>query len=404
MNVCRMDDIAHIQGGLQVTRKRAGLPIEVPYLRVANVYRDTLALAEIKTINVTRAELDRTRLERGDILVVEGHGNRSELGRAAIWDGSITDCVHQNHLIRVRIDRTRGLPEYVARFLNSTKGRAQLLRMGKTTSGLNTISKSQVADIEVPLPRLPEQRHIAAILDEADALRRKRREALGLLDELLRSAFLEMFGDPVTNPRGWPVVALGRMAEVQGGLQVTSKRASLPIEVPYLRVANVYRDRIDLSAVKTIQATEAEVRRVRLSKGDVLIVEGHGNPDELGRCAVWAEEGEMVHQNHLIRVRPNADRLRPAYLSAFVNSDGGRRQMLRAGKTTSGLNTISTGNVKATRILLPPIDVQRRWESFVATHRDQVAARHRQGDEADHLFHALLHRAFTGGGEPHHAT
>jgi type I restriction enzyme, S subunit len=391
----RLGEIGHVAGGLQITPKRADLPIEVPYLRVANVHRDSLDLSAIKTIRITEAELSRTRLIAGDLLLVEGHGNRDELGRVAIWDGSLADCTHQNHLIRVRVDRQLADPAYVSRFLNSEGGRSQLLRMGKTTSGLNTISTSQVADLRLRLPPLPEQRRIAAILDEADALRRKRREALALLDDLLRATFLDMFGDPVTNPRGWKAMLLNDLADVQGGLQVTAQRAE-PLEVPYLRVANVYRDRLDLREIKTIRVTPAERERVRLQHGDVLVVEGHGNPDEVGRSAVWDRAEEMLHQNHLIRVRANRARLDSVYLSAFLNSQGGRRQMVRAEKTTSGLNTISTSNIKAMTVHLPPLQLQRQWSDFVRA--CSTEGRRAEGHLAhvDALFFALLHCAFAG--------
>lgn len=356
-----------------------------------------LANGEIDPENAARISDDdaerlaQHRLRPRDLVF----SRRGDVGRFAIVADGQEGWICGTGCLRARLGDDRLHPRFVHWWLSTPlvqrwfKDNAQ----GATMPNLNTTILSRVPMV---VPPLPEQRRIAAILDEADALRRKRREALGLLDELLRSAFLEMFGDPVTNPRGWETVALGRLAEVQGGLQVTSKRAELPVEVPYLRVANVYRDRVDLQEIKTIRATQAEVDRVRLRVGDVLVVEGHGNPDELGRCAVWTEAGEYVHQNHLIRVRPNEARLRPAYLSAFINSDGGRRQMLRAGKTTSGLNTISTANVKATRILLPPLGLQRRWEDLVAAQRAQASAVGTHATRLDALFEALLHRAFTG--------
>ena len=90
-----LGEISEIQGGLQVTKRRNSLPVEVPYLRVANVYRNYLDLDEIKKIRLTERELKRTSLEKGDLLVVEGHGNPNEVGRVAMWDGSISPCVHQ---------------------------------------------------------------------------------------------------------------------------------------------------------------------------------------------------------------------------------------------------------------------------------------------------------------------
>lgn len=284
--------------------------------------------------------------------------------------------------------------EYVEYFLRTA--RARLADYAPSTAQKN-INLGILNEVAVPLPPVQVQRRIADILGKADAIRRKRQEAIGLTESLLRSAFLEMFGDPVTNPKGWTVAPIGDVAEVQGGLQVTAKRKSQPIVVPYLRVANVYRDRLDLNEIKEIRVTENELERVRLQRGDILMVEGHGNRNEIGRSAVW--DGSIdpcLHRNHLIRVRVSPKRALPEFVSAYLNSPGGRRQLFRFGKTTSGLNTISTGNVKATTLLLPPLAKQSGYIDVL----NRVAhMRGRLHDTAEHLtelFSSLVQRAFRG--------
>jgi type I restriction enzyme S subunit len=206
-----------------------------------------------------------------------------------------------------------------------------------------------------------------------------------------------MFGDPVTNPKGWEVKPLGEVCEVGGGLQVTHARAGNPIALPYLRVANVFRDRLELSEMKEIRVTAAEVERATLRVGDVLVVEGHGNPDELGRSAVWSGAiPKCTHQNHLIRVRPNPARLESIFLSAYLNSGGGRAQMLRMGKTTSGLNTISTNNVRAVSMLLPPLHEQRSFGRLIEGKKRLAGGMVSSANAAEELFDSLVHRAFRG--------
>jgi type I restriction enzyme S subunit len=237
------------------------------------------------------------------------------------------------------------------------------------TTGVNLprISPQRLLELDVPVPPLAEQRRIAALLDRADAVRRKREEGRRLVDELLRSVFLEMFGDPVRNEKGWEVVGLGEVAEIQGGLQVSASRKHLPVHAPYLRVANVLCGRLDLTEVKQLGMTQGELDRTKLKTGDILMVEGHGNPEEIGRCAAW--DGSIdpcSHQNHLIRVRVNPGRLTPDYLVEYLNSAGGRRQLARLGKTTSGLNTISTRQVAGLSVALPPIREQVRYSVIVS--------------------------------------
>jgi type I restriction enzyme S subunit len=259
------------------------------------------------------------------------------------------------------------------------------------------ISKSIVEKLEIPLPPLEEQRRIAAILDKADGVRRKRKEAIRLTEELLKSTFLEMFGDPVTNPKGWEVIGLGKISQIQGGLQVTPARKELPLEVPYLRVANVYRDKLLLDEIKNIRVTSSELERINMKAGDILIVEGHGNKEEIGRSSVWDGSIEnCVHQNHLIRVRLDPNKAEPIYISAYLNSAGGRCQLTKFGKTTSGLNTISTSNVKATKVLCPPIEMQKRYLDFQRKLTEAKNASVEHLEQSENLFNSLLQRAFRG--------
>ena len=123
-----------------------------PYLRVANVRKGYLDLSEIKEINVPDREMDTFRLERGDILFVEGNGSRAELGRVGIWNGEIPDCVHQNHLIKVRVDQAQLMPEFAMAWFNTEVGRGHFFRSAKTSSGLGTINSEEVRSRPNPPP------------------------------------------------------------------------------------------------------------------------------------------------------------------------------------------------------------------------------------------------------------
>ncbi len=246
--------------------------------------------------------------------------------------------------------------------------------------------------IPVLLPPIEEQRRIAAVLDAAEALRAKRREVLAKLDTLMQAIFFNMFGSGAGEE-----ALIGDLGEVQGGLQVSAKRKGHPIQVPYLRVANVHRGRLDLSVVKTLQVTERELSRVCLEEGDLLVVEGHGNTAEIGRVGMW--DGSIdpcVHQNHLIRVRCNRRRLLPRYAEAFLNSRDGRRALLRAANTTSGLNTISTSDVRSVAVFVPALSDQQRFveaANRVDQHRSVLM---RSAAEIDTLLASLQQRAFRG--------
>ncbi|CCG09533.1 Type I restriction-modification system, S subunit [Pararhodospirillum photometricum DSM 122] len=258
-----------------------------------------------------------------------------------------------------------------------------------------SIRKTEVEEWEISIPPLDEQRRIVDILNHAASIRRLREEARAKAREIIPALFVEMFGDPATNPKGWPETNVGEVADVQGGLQLTKKRDALLLEMPYLRVANVHRNLLVLDEIKTIRVTEVEKERVKLHGGDLLIVEGHGNPEEIGRVAVWdGSIPECLHQNHLIRARCREGISLPKFLSAFLNSQTGRQQLLRQGKTTSGLNTISTSNVKRACILLPPIALQQEFAERVAEVEGILSLNDRAATAAEQTAQSLLAQAF----------
>jgi type I restriction enzyme S subunit len=152
-------DVTEIQGGIQKQPKRAPRDNAHPFLRVANVTARGLELDDVHQIELFNGELDRLKLQAGDLLVVEGNGSPSQIGRAALWDGSITNCVHQNHLIRVRpMDRL--LPEYLEAVWNSPENRARLTQVASSSSGLHTLSVSKLKQLSVPVPSIARQREL----------------------------------------------------------------------------------------------------------------------------------------------------------------------------------------------------------------------------------------------------
>ena len=250
----------------------------------------------------------------------------------------------------------------------------------------------------VPFPSLDEQRRIAGILNRAARIENLCARVDKYLRNFILALFVKMFGDPIENPMGWERGRLGDMSEVQGGLQVTRKRANHPLEKPYLRVANVLRDQLALNEIKCIRLTDNELDRVRLQRNDLLIVEGHGNPGEIGRTAIWdGSVKDCVHQNHLIRVRPDRASLIPEFACAYLNSASGRQHLLRSGKTTSGLNTISTSDVKACTLFVPPLDLQSRFAGIVAAARDIAVTTESSLDTSSALGVSLMTRLLGDG-------
>jgi len=159
-----LGNAAEVVGGLTKNQKRKALPLKRPFLRVANVYANHLSLDEIHDVGVEEAELPKAMLETGDLLIVEGNGSVDQIGRVALWDGSIRGCVHQNHLIRARLADSV-FPRFVLWFLLGKQGRDLIERTASSTSGLHTLSISKVDNLLVPVCPLEEQ---VAVLEELE--------------------------------------------------------------------------------------------------------------------------------------------------------------------------------------------------------------------------------------------
>lgn len=164
-----VDDLFLVSGGLQKTPRRQPSKNHFPYLRVANVQRGRLDLDQVERFELYDGELERLRLNPGDLLIVEGNGSETEIGRCARWNGEIDDCVHQNHLIRCR-PLLPDVEHYLLLFLNSPAGMATMKRLAVTTSGLYNLSVAKIRAIDVPLPPLEEQGRIRDRVERLAAL------------------------------------------------------------------------------------------------------------------------------------------------------------------------------------------------------------------------------------------
>jgi type I restriction enzyme S subunit len=163
----RLGEISEIQSGIQVGKRRSGREelVEVPYLRVANVQRGWLNLGEIKTIFVTPEEKIRLLLVQGDVLMNEG-GDRDKLGRGWVWSGQIDECIHQNHVFRIRMNAGTLPPEFVSHFANE-RGQQYFFDEGTQTTNLASISKRKVSALPLPVPPFEEAVEIVRRIERA---------------------------------------------------------------------------------------------------------------------------------------------------------------------------------------------------------------------------------------------
>jgi type I restriction enzyme S subunit len=171
--------------------------------------------------------------------------------------------------------------------------------------------------------------------------------------------------DRPTLPRGWSWASIDQLGEVSGGLTKNATREDLPRRLPYLRVANVYANELRLDDLQTIGVFSSEIERTLLKRGDLLVVEGNGSLDQIGRVAVWdAVVDPCLHQNHIIKVRFSLPMMSD-WVLCWLLSPGGRSAIQRVASSTSGLHTLSLSKVASLPVPVPPWAEQTRIKAEV---------------------------------------
>lgn len=176
--VTTLGEVAQVRLGVQVPRKgTTSHGVDRPYLRAMNVRRGNVDLTDVKTMRLTEAQAIALTLQSGDLLFVEGSGSVTEVGRAALWGGSIPDVVHQNSVVRARLNDDQLDPEYLVTWFNSRAGNAYIREQATTTSGLYHIGAGKLVGAPIPVPPLDIQRQIVATyrqtLQRAEEAKRK---------------------------------------------------------------------------------------------------------------------------------------------------------------------------------------------------------------------------------------
>lgn len=183
-----LEEIADIRSGVTLGRRLLGKTVRLPYLRVANVQDGHLDLAQIKEVEVLESEVDRWKLQEGDILLTEG-GDWDKLGRGTVWREEIANCIHQNHIFRVRVSASEFYPDFLARLIGSPIGKQYFQEASKQTTNLASINQRQLKGFRIFQPPLSSQRRIVAELDalqaEVNSLRRLQAETAAELGALL---------------------------------------------------------------------------------------------------------------------------------------------------------------------------------------------------------------------------
>lgn len=367
----------------------------IPQLRTNNVSSDgRIDLSEVKSVPASDLQLVRYTLRPGDVLF-NNTNSPVLVGKTAYFSESGT-YLFSNHMTRIRVRSALVEPRYLARFLHwtwSTGGFRKLVTQWVNQAAIN---RSQLASVAVPLPPLSEQRRIVEILDQADALRRLRAEADTKAERILPALFINMFGDPATNPMRWPTTRLGDVViDTQYG---TSQRANpLRAGVAVIRMNNItISGELDLSDLKYVQLSDREVERYLLRQDDILF--NRTNSAELvGKTGIWRNYGfDAVPASYLIRVRIAENKAIPRFVWAFMNSAFIKQTLLGKARRAIGMSNINAKELMDLPLVLPDLRIQSTFVKRLDAFDLATANRRKAERKIEQLFGSLVHSAFSG--------
>ncbi|MFE2010284.1 restriction endonuclease subunit S [Streptomyces sp. NPDC059491] len=359
-----LERLAEVSGGLALGGGAPGGSVELPYLRVANVQDGYIDTEEVKTVRVAVSAIERFRLMRGDVLLTEG-GDLDKLGRGAVWDGRLDPCLHQNHIFKVRCNRAKLVPEFLALYMASGEGKSYFLRVAKQTTNLASISSSQLKSMPVPVHPLAEQRRIVAIIDAVLAQERAIEASIAKLRSVRQGALLtSMIAiQSEGSPAGWARVPLKDVVPAaEYGISEALDRDSRGI--PVLRMNNLQDGRPELSEMR--YSPVPVTGRLELRTGDVLFNRTN-SIDHIGKSCIWRDElPKATFASYLVRINPDRSRLIPEYLVEWLMHPV-IRQRVRSISTIA----VQQVNVNPTRLRELEIDLpvdleeQRRIVDFL---------------------------------------
>lgn len=324
-------------------------------------------------------------VQPGDFLL----SNSMSFGRPYIL--KIDGCIHDGWLV-LRDNGGVFDKRFLYYYLSSPSTYQKFKNMA-VGGVVNNLNSDMVRGVTVPIPKMEEQIEIVQTLDNVSNLISLRKQQLAKLDELVKARFVELFGDPVVNPKSWETAPLSALIiNANNGMARRGKDADGSI---VLRLVELQNGFIDYSAPNRICLNDTEKKRYELVDNDFLFARVNGNPDYVGRCAVFKSIGEPVfHNDHIIRVHFDETKINGCFTSVLLNSDYGKRQMREQIKTSAGQYTISQDGIGAIMAILPPLELQEQFAAFVEqTDKSKVAVQ-KALDEAQLLFDSLMQKYF----------
>lgn len=394
-SIARVGDLAEQVRGVTYGKEdasRVAAPGYLPILRAGNITDTGLVFEDLVFVPADKIS-PRQRIRKGDIVIAASSGSLDIVGKAAPaladFDGGFGAFCK---VIRpgAKVDAS-----YLAQFFKTPSYRRTISSLA-AGANINNLKSEHLDDLTLPLPSLPEQRRIAAILDQADALKTYRRRAIAELDKLARAVFVEMFGEFNVGSTRWPSRPLGElMTDATIGLVRAADEFGPDFDVPYVRMNAIDREGAFLpELVQRTNVSLDEQRKFALEPGDLLF-NTRNSRELVGKTALFREQGLYVFNNNLMRIRFR-EAVHPEYIAAAFQTPFIQQELEARKAGTTSVFAIYARELKTIPMPIPPRATQDAFadriqaiESIKGMYRAALA-------ESDALFACLQHRAFTG--------
>ena len=286
------------------------------------------------------------------------------------------------------------IPEWIFYFLRKKSTRELAEQFMTGSAGQRRVPASFLSEVAIPKPDLKVQKVLVQRLEQADRLRRLRQHTLTISDQYLQSVFLEMFGDPETNPKGWDREELGELMSVPPQIG-TTQPAGTKGKQRCVRVGEIGGYYVDLKACGFVSLDEKNLRKYHLEQEDLLLARAIGSLDHLGKMSIVHDtRDDLVYDSHVMRLRLNPKRLLPRFLMTMLITPGGRNLFLKQARRTAVQFNVNAEQMKALPVIVPALPQQHAFVQIVRKHerlrRMQVEALR----QAEHLYETLLEEAF----------
>ena len=365
----------------------------VPLIRSMNVHDGEFVDDGLAYLDDSQAAaLKHVTLQAGDVLLnITG----ASVARVCRLPEQLAGSRVNQHVSIVRPDGNKLDTNFLAHLLRAPEAKRRLLHVAGAGATREAITKTQIEEFRIPLPPLSEQRRISAVLDKADALRQMRKRALNLLDGLTRSTFMEMFGDPVRNPRGWPIVSLGKVSTrvskgESPGWQGFEYQAS---GIRFITSENVGWGKILRKDKFIPEAFNSKIERSELRANDLLInIVGAS----IGRATLVSRELLPANVNQAVAVVtliPN--QILPEFALQQILTPHTQQLLLGEVVEVARAN-ISLTNIKNLKIILPALSTQKQFVEQSKTIAEQASLLRKSLELSELLFSALQDRSFSG--------